>query len=311
MKRAVIIGNGFDLAIGAKTAFTDFLKSDDYRRIPSNNSLKRFYDEQKTQKENWSDLEGSLKDWPIWLKDARDKMSHGFKKGALARVREDFAEVQNAIHSFISVSDLGRFDNERTGITKLLKAWYKDSEVLLYNFNYTSNYSEYLAWCTEKERLTINSRIEHVHGTVAQRNVTFGTTEAELPEDFKFAAKVVAAAEIPDFDSLLLNTREIEIFGHSLGRSDWNYFGYLFSKILEAGNDAPKVRIYTWDSQSAQRIRENMANMKQGLLSDLRNQGRAPKFLLVEELFRNRQSALEKFITENYPHTGEPVYTLY
>ena len=60
-----IIGNGFDLNLGLKTSYQDFLQSTCLEKINPQNSLAKHFSNQK-QLKNWVDVEESIEEITIW-----------------------------------------------------------------------------------------------------------------------------------------------------------------------------------------------------------------------------------------------------
>lgn len=288
MKRAIIIGNGFDLALGAKTSFNNFLESPQFLNISQENSLVQFYNQEIGRDENWSDLEGSLEEWEAWLNTRDHKAEAAYKRSAHDRIREDFFEMQEAIRVFIRCNRLQLRTRDNRELEDLVSAWYSTPKVMVYSFNYTSTFHEYLGFVAAVRGFKPTFDIQYMHGTVDDNNAVFGTTEHALSNEFKFAAKVVSVESQPSFKSLLKDSTDIEIFGHSLGKSDWNYFNYLFERCLEMKDSAPRVRIYTKSREDIATIRTNISNMRKGLFSDLTNNGLQPEIFASSEIFERR-----------------------
>ena len=61
-KGVLILGNGFDLDLGLKTSYSDFMDSDDFKAIVDNNYFARYLEEKRSELGgNWIDIENEIR----------------------------------------------------------------------------------------------------------------------------------------------------------------------------------------------------------------------------------------------------------
>lgn len=128
MKRILIIGNGFDLCLGLKTSYRDFLGSTAFKLLIGNDNMLAAYLEYKNQIQNWVDVEHELKNYangvaglsndfnnyllykqktshsPIYHHHKNDKRTPleqllSNRKDAL---KQEFVKLKQALHDYLS-----------------------------------------------------------------------------------------------------------------------------------------------------------------------------------------------------------------
>lgn len=258
MKRAIIIGNGFDLALESKTSFKDFLESEEYRQIPRNNSLKIYCEEQLKSNERWSDLEGGLITWA----DEQVHKSKGFKGGRLDLpvIRQEFYEFALTIQHYIGRASLSFKNVGVIRIDALLDDWLRSEVIDVLNFNYTNMFSSYLGRFTESRLNSPKIIHQHFHGSLAESNTVFGTGEI-CPEGFEFMSKQVNVEKPVSITATLVDADELVFFGHSFGSSDFDQIEFIFRYLDLEEHGIDKVRCYTKDKNSAKEVKENILRM--------------------------------------------------
>lgn len=67
--KILIIGNGFDLNLGLKTSYKDFIQSNHFKTLLKNkNSMAEYFNE-KSELNNWVDIEKEITKYSIKIKD--------------------------------------------------------------------------------------------------------------------------------------------------------------------------------------------------------------------------------------------------
>jgi hypothetical protein len=123
----LIIGNGFDLNYQLPTSYADFIETDYFLNLISDNNNLAKYLQGKRQLQNWIDIENELKIYAT-SKDS-DK----------TRFFENFKDISNALSEYLSKIKLDTFDRENIGY-RLLKDL-KNVDTLIIDFNYTNTIS--------------------------------------------------------------------------------------------------------------------------------------------------------------------------
>jgi len=122
----IIIGNGFDLNLGLKTRYSDFINSDHFRQKKEDNMLFQYLDTQNVEKKGWIDAEIELKN---------------YTKLKPENYYDEFIELKNTLTQYLKDATDPASDSYR-------EIYKKDSEAkkflnrvaglnfLIFNFNY-------------------------------------------------------------------------------------------------------------------------------------------------------------------------------
>lgn len=284
-RRVVIIGNGFDLNLGFKTSFRDYLNSSQFQSLSNSNTLAEFIRGKQRIDENWCDLEGALPEWTamlakkgtgVYATASRSTNSH------IPSPEDEFDEFGESILNFLSHAVPNRYEkNYRTGV--LMSHWGRSATLTVFNFNYTNSFEHY-ASLVPRDSFTSNYSHHYVHGTLVS-GIVVGSDKDERIGDKRFVLKSTSADYEPpnNFHSELDQATHIDIFGHSLGNSDRSYFEPLFKRLLEDGRYSPKVRIFTKDRKSSRSVRAQASSFIADSLPDLHTANDV-RFIQVEEL---------------------------
>lgn len=234
--KLLIIGNGFDIDLGLKTSYSDYMSSDYFIKQASKSKSNLFTflnDKYKIQK--WIDLENELK---IYAKLRRDEAT-----------KEDFNGLTSSLQEYLCNI---KYDlNKDSTAYKVLNAVVSCN---LFNKIYTFNYT-HLKKIGESMRLDMNLiNIEHVHGSVNEKSIILGfEDEAMVHNSNLYMIKSFS----PHYSSHSIqydldDAKEIIFFGHSLGSTDYHYFEHFFQKQsqITKREDAKKITIFTYDNIS-------------------------------------------------------------
>ncbi len=237
---ALIIGNGFDLNLGLKTSYTDFVKSEDFiDLVRRNNQLSRYLNDVHNLK-NWIDVEKELKNY---------SKINAEKNGSFFI---EFKELSNALQTYLRTIN----NSYLTPQSRAYKLIYKiiKSNALIIDFNYTSTVSDIF----EELEIDINSQdsnIEHIkiHGSVENDNIIFGVEDnANILSQHVFLKKSTHENFNPiDFSSAISNSDTFIVFGHSLGETDHMYFDDFFSNaVFRSSTKRQNMLFYHYGEQS-------------------------------------------------------------
>ena len=89
-KTLLIIGNGFDLNLGLKTGYCDFIKSDYFKKEVNNNNQLCKYLLNQQELYNWIDIENELKKYSTKT-DSQPK-----------QVKQDFKNLSASLIDYLS-----------------------------------------------------------------------------------------------------------------------------------------------------------------------------------------------------------------
>lgn len=247
MKTVVIIGNGFDLDLGLKTSYRDFVTSKECKELQQGGRnyllsmiANKFY------LQHWIDLEEELKQLAIRHSSIALPRHRDFKA--------EFQDITKCLHKYLtrvqeSVKETGlRKISCAAQLLKLMCEY--PSEFEIYNFNYTdlNVFAEVLGY---KRGIDCSN----VHGKLEGGSIILGfEDDVHGLQDFHYMIKTFNSNySTSHVRESLSKAREVIIFGHSLGKTDYPYFSEFF-KIKSSGSsktDMPtKISIVTSNEDS-------------------------------------------------------------
>lgn len=228
-KELIIIGNGFDLNLGLKTSYGDFMQSEYFSSIPTGSNLFPQYFRAANSASNWIDIENELK-----------KVSKYYSSP-----ENDFYELCEKLKQYISsvaYENLNRDSHAFRFISSLMGL-----DFLILDFNYTNTTKILLREIGFPDDM-INKSLIKVHGSVEEGNIIFGVEDkADINPDHVYFKKSFSRY----FKGInLFNEADkietIKIFGHSLGDTDFMYFHKLFQTISDESYTGLSKKIYLY-----------------------------------------------------------------
>lgn len=247
MKTVVIIGNGFDLDLGLKTSYRDFVTSKECKELQQGGRnyllsmiANKFY------LQHWIDLEEELKQLAIRHSSIALPRHRDFKA--------EFQDITKCLHKYLtrvqeSVKETGlRKISCAAQLLKLMCEY--PSEFEIYNFNYTdlNVFAEVLGY---KRGIDCSN----VHGKLEGGSIILGfEDDVHGLQDFHYMIKTFNSNySTSHVRESLSKASEVIIFGHSLGKTDYPYFSEFFT-IKSSGSsktDVPtKISIVTSNEDS-------------------------------------------------------------
>lgn len=261
MKTVVILGNGFDLDLGLKTSYRDFVTSQECKKLQHgnrNNLLSMILD--KFYLQHWIDLEEELKELAQRLNSVTLPKHKDFKA--------EYSGITKCLHDYLkriqdSIQESGL--REISCAAKLLELMCGyPSEFEIFNFNYTdlNVFGRELGFLSGKEEL----HIRNVHGNLDSGSIIVGF-EDDVPilQSFHYMIKTFndnySTSHVRE---ALLNAHEVIIFGHSLGKTDYPYFSEFFSSKSSPRQEpdaSVRITFVTANENSKLSILEQLKNM--------------------------------------------------
>jgi hypothetical protein len=226
----LIIGNGFDLNLGLKTSYNEFLQSDIFTEMTHYGNAFAMHLSNRSGFVKWIDIENELK--MISLSVDRDDMeSH-------------FDIFFNAFTKYLRQLDYDKFD-EKSHAYKFINS-IRERNFLILDFNYTVTTKNLLLNNGFADDV-IQSRLIKVHGSIDD-SIIFGIEDsAQVKREHIFLKK----SYHPNFKGINLfkeasKIKTIRIFGHSLGQTDHFYFDKFFESISMIGERESEKEIYLY-----------------------------------------------------------------
>jgi hypothetical protein len=235
--KIIIIGNGFDLSLGLKTSYKDFIQSDYFISLLYNHNSLALHLYEKQEINNWVDIEKELTEYSKKIQDDKSK------------VKNDFKELKNALMDYLKEAQEKEI-NQNSKAFEMMKNEISDADII-YNFNYTNSVfrvAEIL------EISNIESKHSFVHGSIENKNIIFGVEDRADINDNHIFLKKSAHHNFTESNIIKIlhnNDEKIDlvIFGHSLGITDSSYFSNYFSSLTSKYNN-PNLKFYYFGEEA-------------------------------------------------------------
>lgn len=297
MEKLIVLGNGFDLALGLRSKYSDFYYLDVKPRIDSGKDYSFWELILSGDLDNWRDIEKFIEKYLLELheKDFLDKKVGDIK-------REEFMEVEShvgiennlelvdiCLKTYSGVpyinflqSELAKLEDNFSLFLELYKTFQKDifcdnnstkdkssydqkASELLSHLNDSDDYKE--TYILNFNYTTLNlpklsqENIFNIHGTLMDGNPIIGTDLTLMNKNNAFIpfTKPFRILKNKNLDMTQFhNMKEIIFWGHSLGDTDFSYFKSLFDIVdLYDGNVCLTFYIAIYDMNGRDTIINN------------------------------------------------------
>ena len=256
-----IIGNGFDLDLGLKTKYSDFVDSEFWIKDDKNRMCK--YLNNSKDKETWFDLEGELLNYS---KRDNDDNSIYVREMQFPDIVEEnvdyFKKLCGSLNDYIEKVQGEQEISKECVACNVLRAVYENGLFSnIYSFNYTD-----LNHIAKQIGIAEEIKYTHIHGCIADKSIILGVDETELRKGYEcFHKSSSRYYRSHDLYNSLIKAKEIVIFGLSLGSVDYSYFDAFFRRITESGSIAESekqfITIFTLNDDSRLSLVSNLRNM--------------------------------------------------
>lgn len=287
MSTVLVIGNGFDLALGYHTSYSHFantwapnnpncfwpFKEPDVSTFGSETLHQHFYNYFNSKKDKdgwvrWLDIETELYNY------AKTKIGIPLTKEFVENDKNAFEKLVCLLHIYLlrhkeHKSNRPLTTGEDKCVIELLKALNKDKGFKkAYTFNYT-DLEEYLMKYGEFEENNIPDII-YVHGRLLpsapyEPQIVLGiNNDTSLPDEYSFLQKINNHyADGGDLAKDLLEADEVIFYGLSMGIVDFEYFQTFFCNVVNSPFSLPKkhITIFTKGANSVSSINRNIEEM--------------------------------------------------
>lgn len=243
----LIVGNGFDLSMGFKTSYGDFMKSS-YFPHEETSSLCSYLHNQYEENMGWIDIENELSEYSRMLTTKKLNAKKFNTILDIDSLREEYDELKSSLKLYLQEETKGAFgpspDNPAKRVIDQLPA---DSKII--SFNYTSII----------ERLTLgkfqdsNGNLLHIHGSLAPYDdIVFGVEDsAKLSKEHVFLYKAHSRhLRVQEFSDWLNSAERIIFYGYSLGDTDRQYFENFFRKLCSGDTTYAELVFYYYGQAS-------------------------------------------------------------
>ena len=255
-KKILILGNGFDLDLGMKSRYRDFMASEVWKKIKeddftaSNCSLIRYL-EKKNEIESWFDAETELLNYAL-------QETEGTYASSDPNDRAGFDMFRKGLKEYLK-KEQDTFQLKRDSVAiKILEAIYRNEYFdEIFSFNYTD-----VGQLLNKTGIHWDSKVTYMHGSLQNNDDIILGIETDLPisKNYRFLFKT--NSRFYKSNSLIEsmeNANEIVFFGHSINGMDFPYFKDFFMKQVNPYEDTTRkyITIVTYDDDSLQQIKDN------------------------------------------------------
>lgn len=218
-ENVLIIGNGFDLNLGLKTGYSDFMNSSHFQELVIKENLLAVYLNSK-QNHNWIDIEKELKNY-----SKNEANTHRIAKD----FEDNYLEISNSLINYLKEINYSKINKESPAY-RLIRNTVK-SNFSIIDFNYTDTTKLILKDIGFIDSEIVNRHFK-VHGSVEEGKIIFGVEDsADLRRNHVFLLKSYPIHyKAINFIREISRAVKVDFFGHSLGESDHTYFNYFFER---------------------------------------------------------------------------------
>lgn len=245
----LIIGNGFDIDLGLKTRYSEFLDSEEFAKSMKfmKTELGKYLNYENT-KEKWVDLEMLI---GKFVSQETTLNNENFNS--------DFNILKAAIVNYLQRVQKEPIKSESVALNLIDKV--KDNNNLIINFNYTNTLESLFKKPTTKSNLKYE--LIHIHGSIINKDIVIGVDDiAKIPETFNTVLKKQFGYRgNPNIPTCFSKCHNLIIFGHSIGETDYSFFKSVFAlKDLkdESLKGKRKIIISHYGEEDCNRLKNNI-----------------------------------------------------
>ena len=259
-KVLLILGNGFDLSLGLKTSYTDFMESElfkqrvDIQYYPygrRNEHDKNIHNYLTIQKglSNWIDVEEELKKYATGKRVEYFNMQGGLISTQNASenvIKTNFNILCLDLQTYISSLDYSALNRDALSLRLFRNvAASKNNDIV------TFNYTDLNKLLESKAR----SSISYIHGNIKDGIILGFQRFKEMASGYDYMIK----SESPKYKSCHLPSKmreadEIIVYGHSLGSTDHCYFQPFFDEQTSANAKPKRFTVFTLNNVSKEQV---------------------------------------------------------
>ncbi len=243
----LIVGNRFDLSMGFKTSYGDFMKSS-YFPHEETSSLCSYLHNQYEENMGWIDIENELSKYSQLLSRFELTPKTGKIELGAESFREEYEELKTSLKFYLQEETKRAFgtspENPAKRVIDQLPAGSK-----IISFNYTS----IIERMTRDRFCALKSNLLHIHGSLAPNDdIVFGVEDsAKLPKEHVFLYKAHSRhLKVQEFSDWLNSAERIIFYGYSLGDTDHQYFEKFFRKLCSDDRTYTELVFYYYDQSS-------------------------------------------------------------
>ena len=243
----LIVGNGFDLSMGFKTSYGDFMKSSYFPNKETSTLCSYLYN-QYEENMGWIDIEKELSEYSRMLTAKKLNAKKYNTILDIDSLREEYDELKSSLKFYLHEETKRAFDPSPDNPAKrVIDQLPADSKII--SFNYTG-IIERLTWDKFKDS---KGNLLHIHGSLAPYDdIVFGVEDsAKLSKEHVFLYKAHSPhLKVQEFSDWLNSAERIIFYGYSLGDTDRQYFENFFRKLCSGDNTYTELIFYYYGQAS-------------------------------------------------------------
>lgn len=262
-KKAIILGNGFDIANGFKTRYSDFIKSQLFSDLLSTDNKLAIHIKNKFDEAKWVDIEIEIGLYSSQIE--KKSLEKDFDVNT-TRFKAEYNDLTRALYLYINGIRSGKSNPKMEKLAK--ERWFnplfgkKQEKALIVSFNYLCWDNIFLLENLFKERF-VGDCPQFPHGRTLllenmEPNIVLGVDEKSIhSERHPFIVKAFNKnCNSSIFFKNIGNAEHYIIFGCSIGDTDQRYFKPIFSKAQNK-----RFEIYDYDDASLVNVKSNIAKL--------------------------------------------------
>lgn len=242
----LIVGNGFDLSMGFKTSYGDFMRSSAFPKFDS--TLCSYLRKQFQENMGWIDIENELSEFSNVISSMKQDAKKKHTKWEYDNFRKEYDDLKSSLKKYLQEVTKGQFilkkDNPAVSVIDHLLVGSK-----IISFNYTSIIER-----MTRERFCVSKgNLLHIHGSLAPYDdIVFGVEDsAKLSKEHVFLYKAYnQSLKAREFSLWLNSAGRIIFYGYSLGDTDRQYFENFFQKRCSENSRNVNLVFYYYGQSS-------------------------------------------------------------
>ena len=257
----LILGNGFDIDLGLKSTYTDFINEAEWKRL-CEELIKKFSDAFKQisllthmQKAGndpslWFDVENEIYNY---VKKTYSSQDTNYLKRTSDLIQNEFDLLREGLYRYLKrITKLFNLNENKWSYILLKTLIESNNREAVFTFNYTNS-------CTLCNLPQID--FTYIHGNLDDKDIVLGCERKGseyFPEPFSFMLKSNMINRPNNIIEKLYKANEVIFFGHSLNEFDFPYFKEFFEYICYPIDHELHLTFITKDEKSELDIRNNL-----------------------------------------------------
>ena len=268
-KVVLILGNGFDIDLGLKSKYIDFIKEEEWRNLCDSVinkfpekfqivSLLKHIQNAGNTPSLWFDVENEIHNFILNYPKRENEIPENLKE----LHRSELTTLRKALYLYLQrITKEFKFKEEKWSYRLIKSLTESNNKVKVFTFNYTNT-------CELCKLPPID--FTYIHGNLEDNNIVVGCEPVwreYIPMSFRFLLKSNMVSNPNNIIENLWTANEVIFFGHSLNVFDYSYFKEFFDYICSPIDHELNLTFITKNQKSEEEIRINL--FEQGI--DVRN----------------------------------------